>query len=467
MSKLAAYRAAFPVCFVLLASWAIPQSAPEEPRFIRYNEALPVLQSSKVSVPAELRSGGLNAETWTQWVETSDRAVRRRLEKGEEDTLTNLLRFGVTFTKEYRIDNAYLARYGKSDLVNSFANHRADDLVRALAAPGSNQGIHHMRLFLEKKGFTFATPDARAQVKAYLLANLARMRDECISYSDKLKSATVEEASELYADRGISLDTNLWPDFALHQQFQHMRDKGLLSPGAVRRVAIIGPGLDFANKESGSDFYPPQTTQPFAVIDSLAQLGLADPENLVLYTFDISPGVNVHLAQARRSAQAGQPYTVQLTWDQSVPRSAAYLSQFQPYWSALGTKIATPTPPRNVPAPLTSSLKTRAIKIHPKVVAKVTPLDMNIVYQRVTMAPEAKFDLVIGTNVFVYYGAFEQSLARANLAAMVKPGGFVLSNDLLADVIPSGLSEVLRRETQLSIQPVIVERMFCYRRDPE
>ena len=89
-------------------------------------------------------------------------------------------------------------------------------------------------------------------------------------------------------------------------------EKGLLQPGSVRRVAIVGPGPDFVNKNFGSDFYPPQTTQPFALIDSLARLGLSDPASVEVYTFDISPRVNRHIERARKTAAAGKPYTIQL-----------------------------------------------------------------------------------------------------------------------------------------------------------
>jgi len=70
-----------------------------------------------------------------------------------------------------------------------------------------------------------------------------------------------------------------------------MAQKGLLKPGGVHRLAIVGPGLDFVNKKFGADFYPPQTTQPFAVIDSLVRLRLADPA---------------------ANAAGGTPYAVQL-----------------------------------------------------------------------------------------------------------------------------------------------------------
>jgi len=40
-----------------------------------------------------------------------------------------------------------------------------------------------------------------------------------------------------------------------------MRDRGAFAAGSVRRVGIIGPGLDFTDKQEGYDFYPAQTVQ--------------------------------------------------------------------------------------------------------------------------------------------------------------------------------------------------------------
>ena len=54
----------------------------------------------------------------------------------------------------------------------------------------------------------------------------------------------------------------------------HGGESHALAAGSVRRVALIGPGLDFTDKAEGYDFYPPQTIQPFALLDSLVRLGL-------------------------------------------------------------------------------------------------------------------------------------------------------------------------------------------------
>src|SRR5208283_2992700 len=143
-------------------------------QFISLEEARPVLSAMSGSLPTELESPATqDPAQWSAWVLKQDLQIRERLDRGEEDTLTNLLRFGVTFTKEYRIDDESLPKYGSSSLVNAFAENRANDLIRAMASPNANEGIAHMRAFLEKKGYSFKTPGDRNKIKKYLLDNLA------------------------------------------------------------------------------------------------------------------------------------------------------------------------------------------------------------------------------------------------------------------------------------------------------
>ena len=83
----------------------------------------------------------ISSHDWLAWLQRSDARVRERLDAGEEDSLTNLLRFGVTYTKEYRIDDEYLVLYGQSSLVNSFAENRAQRSHQGLGCPQSQPGI--------------------------------------------------------------------------------------------------------------------------------------------------------------------------------------------------------------------------------------------------------------------------------------------------------------------------------------
>ena len=456
-------RVGYSLSRLLLVVAALASSAACEtpaPEFMPLEAAKPILQ--------KLRPGGgtqagaaFTSKDWLAWLQKADADIRRRLDTGEEDSLTNLLRFGVTFTKEYRIDDEYLARYGQSSLVNGFAENRANDLVKALAAPNGNQGFVEMRSFVEKKGFSLNSPAGRKKLKAYLLANLARMRKEFLQAREQVKT----NRNQLFEHRGISLDSNLWPDYDVDEHLKRMMDQGLLKPGSIRRVAIVGPGLDFVNKQEGVDFYPPQTVQPFAVMDSLIRLGLTNPDSVEVYTFDISSRVNLHIEAARKNAALGRSYTVQLPWYAEGRWTNEFRASFIQYWQRLGSTIGDPV--AAIPVPESAAgFQTRAVKLRPAVVNRIKPVDMNIVFQRLSLPPADRFDLIIGTNIFLYYGAFEQSLARANVSAMLKPGGYLLSNDKLQDTVPSGLEQVMVSEIPMTGTPVITDYIYCYRRIP-
>src|SRR5579864_729500 len=71
----------------------------QTPQFVSFSSVQPVLEAMRSQLPAELKAS-LNAATWDKWVRSEDKEIRSRIEEGEENTLTNLLRMGVTFTKE-------------------------------------------------------------------------------------------------------------------------------------------------------------------------------------------------------------------------------------------------------------------------------------------------------------------------------------------------------------------------------
>jgi len=447
---------------MLWCAAAAQAQSPSNAQFLSFEQAQPVLRAMAGNFPTSLQGlSPLTPEKWADWVHKEDSGIRARLERGEEDTLTNLLRFGVTFTKEYRIDDEFLRKYGQSSLVNSFAENRANDLIRAMAASNPSEGIAHMRAFLEKKGFSFKTAADRAKIKSYLLANLARLRDEMVRYTSQIRESN---RAQIFQDRGISLDTNLWPDFLLDQHLAAMVQKGLLRPGSVHRVAIVGPGLDFANKQMGNDFYPRQTLQPFAVLDSLFRQGLADPASIELDTLDISSEVSFHIARARKNAAAGRPYVVQLPWNTTARMSDEYRQSFNEYWQRLGEKIGKPVSPIPVPEAAAEDTQTRAVSIRPDIVLRITPWDTDIVFQHLALEAQNGFDLIIATNVFIYFDEFEQSLARLNMGLMMKPGGSVLSNDKLPGLAGDGLVDSLQTLQIIARDPYRTDYMYTYER---
>ena len=104
------------------------------------------------------------------------------------------------------------------------------------------------------------------------------------------------------------------------------------------------------------------------------------------------------------------------------------------YWRQLGDRIGLPMKPRSPPVGA-GNVQTRAVRIRPDIVMSITPLDVNIVLQRLEpLPPDEHFDLIIATNVLIYYDVFEQSLALTNVAHMLRPGGWFLTNDSVSTV---------------------------------
>ena len=227
--------------------------------------------------------------------------------------------------------------------------------------------------------------------------------------------------SSLFRTRGLSLDTSLVTNYSVERALEAMKTRGLLTPGAVRRVAIVGPGLDFADKDVGLDNYPPQTVQPFAVLDALRRLGLApssgNPEIVLL---DISPRVIDHVTQARARAAKGVGYTLNLP----LPNSTPWVPEVRAYWQRFGDRIGTAAESSQAKT-IANLAQLRTVRVRPSAVQQLSVLNVNIVTDRLD---GERFDLVIATNVFIYYDVLDQALALANAEAMLRPGGFLMAN---------------------------------------
>jgi len=279
-----------------------------------FEEARKVLEAMS-ELPAELRS--VDSAGWMKWAARRDSEIRARVVQGDEDSLVNFLLFGTSFTRRPRITSRSITQLAgkhwqstadspEAAAFKTAVGGRADDLVRALSAAAGNERLLFARELARTKGYEVRTPGGRARVKQYLLANLARVLNEQAGYARTLDSARLLndpsaefiERSKLYSARGLSSDTSLLPNFAIEKSLASIQARGLLTRGSVRRVAVVGPGLDFTDKQDGYDFYPQQTIQPFAIIDTLVRLGLAAKSDLRVTTFDLSPRVNDHLQRA-------------------------------------------------------------------------------------------------------------------------------------------------------------------------
>jgi hypothetical protein len=431
-----------------------------------HGDARPVVEALRDVLPAGLAGlpGDRLAAAWPDWVRERDRAVRERLLRGEEDAVVNLLFFGTSFTRRPRLTAEAFSTKTAAETERVLAG-RVADLASAVLRPGGDERTALARPVLAPAG----APADRTAVEGRLRDAVARVRREQAAFVAELAAVRalpdatgqVAARSTIFRERGIALDTSLRPAFAVEEALRDALERGLLTEGSVRRVAVVGPGLDFVEKAEGQDFYPPQSLQALALADSLVRLGLAKADTLSITALDISPRVLDHLARGRKRAEAGEGYVLQ----RPRPREG-WAPAFVRYWERIGDAVGTAAE-AVAPPPAAGPIEVRAVRVRPAVAAAVAPVDLNVVYQRLDLPPAERFDLVVATNVLVYYDTFEQCLALANLARMTAVGGLFLSNNVVLELPGSALRSVGYRTVVFSDAPDDGEHVVFYRRLPD
>jgi len=422
-----------------------------------YSSVKPVLEAMRDQLPLELVNP--DEAKWDAWSRKEDAAIRARLEQGDLDSLVNLLLFGTSFTKQPRIQIQEIVYASKSGVLRA----RLDDLMKGLRAPAGNERLVFLRGLVSLKGMDPDTAEGAQKIGVFILGNLERVLKELRTYAQRAEEArrpadaTPEfiERSRLFRDRGVSLDTSILPNFGIEETLRDLKTRGVLREGGVERAAVIGPGLDFIDWDSGYDYYPQQTLQPFAVHDSLLRLGLAKKGMAGITVLDISPRVLDHLRRARQRAQSGQDYVVQLPRDPT----RQWLAPVVQYWRSFGDQIGAPATSLQPPA-LLKGLDTRAVRVRPAIVLGSEPVDLNIIFGQY---PET-FDVVVGTNIFVYYDEFEQALALHNVAAMLKPGGILLTNSALPERPEVSMKVLGFTKVQYAAGAGMGDNFICYQK---
>jgi hypothetical protein len=164
-----------------------------------------------------------------------------------------------------------------------------------------------------------------------------------------------------------------------------------------------------------------------------------------------------HVTRARARADRSVGYTLNVL----LPRSTPWLPGVRDYWKTFGDRIGAPAA-ASAAAAVAELADVRAVRARPSAVQRLSVLDLNIVTER--LDGEA-FDLVIATNVFIYYDTLEQALAMSNVAAMLKPGAFLLANVSAPDLTSAALRPVDATSTVYSRGATenILDRIVWYR----
>ncbi|MDQ6704908.1 MAG: class I SAM-dependent methyltransferase [Acidobacteriota bacterium] len=356
------------------------------------------------AVQRALAHSGLGAATFSQYIEKLDGETARRLREGEHDHLIFYILQSQAFTKRPRIEPALSARALVERLP---AGERACYLADPPCVPPSER----------------IPPDARARLDDFRMSPRTPSTDERLNYFRDVALSGLDMQSEylramrflykkefilnrqtsavnaLYASRGHSSDTTLAANYAVWNALAVLR--GIRPEAQLNRVLIVGPGLDLAPRTRLVDSIPPQSYQPFAVMDALIGLSLSRSADLDIQCYDINPRVIQFL---RRFPQNPRLF---LTTEPGDPEYEAYARK-------AGSSIGERTP--------------ASLVVGSEYANRVTASNLNIVTQRPAGAPQ--FDLVVATNVLLYFEGHELLLGLTNIAALLKPGGYLIHNDM-------------------------------------
>jgi hypothetical protein len=380
-----------------------------------------------------LESHGLTSAAFPTYVERLRQTHAVRVREGDLDHLVFYLLQSTRFTSLPAIEPALSAKALVESLdaaerqtflkdpqtafsrVAAPVRSRVDALSRALDSTSSDPRLAYFR---ELATATFPEPRSQDQHEATLLREYLRVMAFVYQKEFVAQRSGPGAVAELYRARGLSTDTAVEAGYVVYLGLGVL--KSLEPDRRIRRVLIVGPGLDLAPRTALLEVGPPESYQPWAVMDALISLGLSRVDDLEVVAADINPRVVEHL---RRSHAA--PPVLTLVSEIRESETVTLADEYRAYFTQLGRSIG--DIPRRAPAangPAGHLSKTVRVGVAPARALGSETLDI------VTARLEGRtFDLIIATNILPYFDDVELMLAMTNVAAMLAPGGVFLHNE--------------------------------------
>jgi len=223
-----------------------------------------------------------------------------------------------------------------------------------------------------------------------------------------------DAVAALYRKRGLSTDTAVEAGFVVREGLGIAA--GLDPARRIRRVLVVGPGLDLAPRTAFNQNAPPQSYQPWAVMDALLAVGLARPGELAVIGGDINPRVVQHLKRARST-----PPKLLLNSEIREGAGVTLRAEYREYFISLGAAAG-----KAGIVEIRDGTLTKTVQISEASARALDAEHLDIVTERLDGQP---FDLIIATNILPYFDDTQLALALANIASMLGAGGLFLHNE--------------------------------------
>ena len=378
----------------------------------------------------QLQARRITADTFASYVELLRIDNARRVREGDLDHLIFYVLQSTRFSPLQPLEPALSARAlvdglniderewflrggrPEASRIPFPVRNRVTAFVRALDAPVKDP---RMLYFRDLVASAYPRRDERQAdlLREYLRVMRFVYEKEFVA---QRAARPAEAVADLYRTRGLSTDTAVEAGFLVYQGLGIVKS---LHPGRpMRRVLIVGPGLDLAPRTAFAEDRAPESYQPWAVIDALVALGLSNLNELQVVAADINPRVVQHLERAREA-----PPVLTLISEIRETDAVKLTADYRDYFSGLGRRIGD-TDNANAAAPEPQPRKT--VKVRAAAARVLHPVRLDIVTERLN---DAAFDLVIATNILPYFDDVGLMLALSNIASMLAAGGVLLHNE--------------------------------------
>ena len=422
-----------------------------------------------------LAAVNVNAESFSTFRAEIERSTLDRVRESDADALVYYALQSASFTKQPPIEPALSAKAFVENLEpGSRARFLAGEILptervprnvreRLAALPGalerapqSSRAGYFREIARDLGDRGPALPMTAVLLREYVRSMRFLYQKE---FAVREAADPAAKVAALYRTRGLSTDTAIEAGYLVHLGLATLKASD--PSRRIQRVLIVGPGLDLAPRTGLLEAAAPESYQPYAVVDSLLALTLARLDELLVMGADVNPRVVQHLRRGKRA-------DISLTLLSGVGDSPSLTLQddFRRYFDGLGGGIGmndvTPQPDG-----YHGHLR-KSVRVRPEAARVVDGARLNVVTERLE---GERYDLVIATNIFPYLDDVALTLALANVAAMLAPGGVFLHNEarpLIGDLTAELGMPLTHARTAIiaSVQgaPPLYDSVFLHRR---
>jgi hypothetical protein len=374
-----------------------------------------------------LQKRGLTAASFPSFVDRTHADNERRVREGDLDHLVfYLLQSNDISTPPIEpalsakalvdgMDEASRQAFlrGEPAPLSAIPRSADDRIARGLIALEGDVASARRDYFRDLVRTTFPSPaDRPAGVRReYLRAMRFVYQKEFVAQRAERPADAV---AALYRSRGLSTDTAVEAGFVVREGLGI--GTALAPDRRIRRVLIVGPGLDLAPRTALNPLSRPESYQPWAVMDALLSLGVSVAGELEIVGADINPRV-VDLLRRYH----GKPLALDLATEIRDGDGVALRADYREYFARLGKAIGRAGDVERRDGRLMKSVQVSAASAR-----ALSGERLDIVTERLHEKP---FDLIVATNILPYFDDTQLALALSNIAAMLAPGGLFVHNE--------------------------------------